>query len=83
MSKHTRPAPVPCPSCLGTGRVPDHARLGCQARNRRQAYDLNQIELARRMRISVTYLSELERGRRKWNLELWRKLVEGCRKGKG
>lgn len=79
----TRLATEPCPSCLGTGSVPDHARLGQQARNRRQSHDLNQSTLAKRMKISITYLSELERGRRKWNLALWRKLVEGCRKGKG
>jgi DNA-binding transcriptional regulator YiaG len=59
----------PCHCCKGSGEefnVKDGARI----RSLRLHYELSLRELARRMKISHSYLHQLEMGRRNWNLQL-------------
>lgn len=65
-----------CPSCLGTGQVPDQACIGATMRELRRQAGLTLRCLARRLRTSYSHLSLLENGKRAWNLGL----VEGYRK---
>jgi transcriptional regulator with XRE-family HTH domain len=59
---------------LTTGEKPDifinHVATGKQARKVRTSHKISLREIARRMDISAPFLSDLERGRRNWNLTL-------------
>lgn len=59
-----------CPHCEGTGKVIDHKVLGEASKLRRELYKIVLRELAKKMGISVGYLSDLEHGRKKWNSDL-------------
>lgn len=56
-----------CPHCGGTGKCLDDARVGEYLRQIRTARQLSGREIARRMKISAPYLSDMELGRRGWN----------------
>ena len=58
---------LPCPRCNGTGRLPDDRVMGAAMRKRRERAGLSLRELARRLKLSAPYLSDLEVGRRHWN----------------
>lgn len=45
----------------------DHAAIGKELRHRRQQLGLSLRNVAKRMRVSAMYLSDLERGNRPWN----------------
>lgn len=53
-----------------TVQVISHVRTGAHARILREQARLSLREVARRMRISAAYLSDLERGRRGWSAGL-------------
>lgn len=57
-----------------------HGRIGALLRERRLALGLSQVELARRVGISQTYLSNMERGRIQLpDVEVRRRLAEALR----
>ena len=56
-----------CPHCGGTGKCLDDARVGDYLRQIRTVKGLSGREVARRMKVSAPYLSDLELGRRGWN----------------
>lgn len=58
-----------CDHCNGSGRVFDSKRVGEYLRSKRESFRNPLNEVAKRMRISAPYLSDLERGKRNWNLE--------------
>jgi len=64
-----------CPFCLGTGEVQDQAAMGALMKSRRR---VSLRELSRRMGVSYPHLSLLERGKRRWNLELVNQYKENC-----
>ena len=66
---------VKCPKCLGTGLAQDHAAVGSELRKKRKR-SLRDVAIS--MGISAAHLSLLERGMRRWNLELVRKHKEAC-----
>lgn len=68
-----------CPRCEGKGTILDPAYQGAEARRRRKAVDLSLREVARRMNLSVAYLSDLELGRRGWNEKLTQRYVVALR----
>jgi predicted transcriptional regulator len=56
-----------CPTCNGSGRITDNNDIAAKMRQRREAAGLSLRELARRLKLSVGYMSDLELGRRNWN----------------
>jgi len=55
-----------CPRCHGTGYEPDWRGIGTCVRHARLSAGLHLRELAHRCRISPSFLSDLELGRRSW-----------------
>lgn len=55
-----------CPTCGGTGKVIDALKL----RNSRISRKLRLVDVAKKMGIGPSYLSDLENGRRDWNTDL-------------
>jgi transcriptional regulator with XRE-family HTH domain len=53
-----------------TIQVIDHKRTGEQSRRSREYAGITLRTLAKRMKISPAYLSDLERGKRNWSEEL-------------
>lgn len=64
-----------CPRCGGSGVLVKNAELTA----RRLERDLTLTETARRMGISIQYLSDLEKGRRNWDAELVDKFNKATR----
>lgn len=56
----------------------DHAATGKAARSMRQAAGLSVRQLAQRMFISASYLSDLELGRRRWHAAIAARFVTAC-----
>jgi predicted transcriptional regulator len=59
----------PCPSCRGTGTSIDHGLIGSILRQEREEADIGLNEMARRLGLNASYLSDMERGNRHWSLE--------------
>lgn len=59
-----------CEHCSGTGFVDDPRELGMQMRKRREEREHTLREIAGKMNISPTYLSDLELGRRHWKKKI-------------
>jgi hypothetical protein len=57
----------PCTHCGGTGKCLDDARVGACLRQIREAHKLTLREVARRMKFSAAYVSDMELGRRGWD----------------
>lgn len=56
-----------CLHCNGTGQVLDHSILGREMRQKRELKRITGREMARRLKVSAAYLSDLELGRRYWH----------------
>lgn len=69
-----------CPHCGGSGSVPDPAYYGAEARKTREAAGLSLREVARRMSLSVAYISDLELGRRNWGDEISKRYLSALHK---
>ena len=65
-----------CPLCGGTGRILNDAFIGKEMRQLRQSKNITGRELARRLKLSAAYISDLEKGRRKWRAELQEKFKQ-------
>lgn len=59
-----------CPKCKGSGVIPNPYVFGLKARQLRKGMQISLREISRRMGISATHLSDLERGKRQWNSRL-------------
>lgn len=57
-----------CPRCKGTGKVTDYVALGAKLKKKRENANLTLREVAELMGISISYLSDLEHGRKKWTI---------------
>lgn len=55
-----------CSTCSGSGWVRDNAAYGAIMHARRKAARLKLRELADKTGLSISYLSDLEHGRKKW-----------------
>lgn len=67
---------IKCQKCKGAGAIENPAYVGQFFRKRREAKDIGLRELARRMKISPAYLSELEHGKRRWSKKLKNSFME-------
>ena len=52
----------------------DHEKTGLLVRNKRRELGLSLLKVATRTELSVSYISELERGDRAWTDELFQKV---------
>ena len=68
-----------CPHCDGTGYQLDHRELGQYARSLREQARKPMRLVAMRMKISVSYLSYLERGQRDWSEALYEDFREALK----
>lgn len=73
---------VICPTCEGSGRLPDQRDIGRAMRARRVKADLSLREVARRMALSAAYVSDLELGKRGWRAKVTMAYGEALRKAK-
>lgn len=64
---------TPCTKCGGTGELLDDVKVGQFMRKVRLSLDLSLREVSYRLRISPSYLSDLELGRRRWHPAITRK----------
>ena len=55
-----------CPRCGGSGSVLDNQATGKAMRAKREVVGISLRELARRIKWSATYVSDLELGRKVW-----------------
>ena len=55
-----------CKRCHGSGKEPDWRALGIRVRTERVNKGLGLREVARAVRVSASFLSDLELGRRSW-----------------
>lgn len=58
----------PCKHCSGSGL--DNALCGAEVRRWREGAELSLRQLAKRLRFTPSYLSDLEHGRRNWSLAM-------------
>lgn len=65
-----------CPKCWGSGVVVNHEERGYSARCHREHYGYSLAQQARRLGISSSMLSMLERGKRSWTRELWERATQ-------
>lgn len=67
----------PCETCGGSGKVPDPVFVGQKMRKLRKAEGKTLRGVARAMKLSAAYLSDLELGRRGWSVSLQKAYVRG------
>ena len=65
-----------CKHCGGSGLEPDNKAIGIAMRQKRQAAGLSGREVARLLRFSPAYISDLELGRRAWSKTLRTRYLE-------
>lgn len=68
-----------CTRCDGTGEIENPAYRGQEMRKLRKDAGLPLREIARRMKLSAAYVSDLELGRRGWNDGLIRRYQKAIR----
>lgn len=68
---------IDCPSCHGRGVIV----FGESARSIRKRANLTLRDVAERMGFSIVYVSDLERGRRRFNGDTTRRFLEACGAG--
>lgn len=66
---------IKCPHCDGNGTVLNPVFEGMKKRGTRERYGLTLRELARRMKITATYLCDLEHGRRRWTVDIHKRFM--------
>lgn len=67
-----------CRCCDGTGREIDHGQMGQRMREARMRIPLTLTAVARRMKLSIAYVHDLECGKRYWTndlLDLYQKSI--------
>lgn len=58
-----------CPKCQGVGTIPNPQFVGEQLRKEREAAGVSMREVARRMKMSAPFLSDVENGFRHFSPE--------------
>ncbi len=60
----------PCTRCGGTGLEFDHRAIGTELRHIRELKGMSLRDVASRMSLTASYISDLELGRRNWSATL-------------
>lgn len=68
-----------CEACNGTGKQIDQKALGAKMKKLRVTARISLRTLAKIMELSPPYISDLERGNRKWNTNLIERYEAACR----
>lgn len=68
-----------CSHCNGTGTEVDHVSLGLEMAQLRQGAKFTLAQLGRKMGFSISYLSDLEHGRKRWSDEMIENYRKACR----
>ena len=68
--------------CIKTLKI-DHVSSGKTARKKRERANVSLREIARRMKISAPYLSDLELGKRNWSVKLARRFESAVEEREG
>jgi len=68
-----------CHCCDGSGKELDHKAVGRDLRRARIAKGVSQATVARRMKFSKPYVSDLEFGARNWRTDLIAKYLKALR----
>jgi ribosome-binding protein aMBF1 (putative translation factor) len=68
-----------CPRCGGSGSVLDDRAVGAEMRARREKTGISLRELARRIKWSATYVSDLELGHKVWTEQKRTRYERGLR----
>ncbi|HYE72619.1 MAG TPA: helix-turn-helix transcriptional regulator [Blastocatellia bacterium] len=69
----------PCPKCHGTGHVDDPRGIGQELQELRKKARLPLRVVAAKMDISISYVSDMEQGRKPWTIakiEAYRRAIE-------
>ena len=61
---------INCPLCRGSGKIVTDRAIGAAMRTLRKQASISLQKMSPHMGLSVSYLSHLETGRRRWNDEL-------------
>jgi len=59
-----------CRNCGGSGQEPNHLQIGSDLRGLRRKAELTLGDVSIKTGLSVSYLSDLERGFRRWTVAL-------------
>lgn len=70
----------PCRWCGGSGQEIDDRALGADMRKLRQSKGFTGRQMAKLLRKSAVYLSDLELGRRRWTPEITAEFTFHCHK---
>lgn len=68
-----------CQHCLGSGYEIDHAKTGASLRRKRKAVNMSLRDMAKLLKVSAPYLSDLELGRRAWSSDRVAAFEDYCR----
>ena len=64
-----------CRCCKGTGKTYDHRAIGRSVQIARKAAGLKLRDVSIRSGYTVSYISDLEQGRRNWNGDLYDRIT--------
>lgn len=64
-----------CQTCGGSGKTVDHADIGRWVKGYRERASKTLREVANPLNVSISYLSDLEHGRRAWNHDLFERVL--------
>lgn len=62
--------PKSCQWCMGTGMELDQREFGAEMRRKREKKGITAKDMSLRVGCSPAYVSELERGMKKWTIDL-------------
>ena len=69
----------PCYRCNGSGKLLDELKVGAMMRSLRSKKGYSLYDIARRMKYTPPYISDLELGKRQWRQELVDRYLEACK----
>ena len=72
----SKSAKHPCHCCMGSGSETDHVKLGGELSGLRQKAGIGLRDMSRRLKVSHSFLCQLENGNRTWTPKLINRFLE-------